>query len=261
LHTYHDSLEELVRRRTEELEERSVRLSEEIADRKRVEEAFREVSRRLYRVRDEEGRRVARELHDSVAQELAAIVMNLGALEDLLPGKNPDAKGLFARTLALAEKCSQEVRTLSYLLHPPLLDQLGLVSALRSYVDGFSKRSGVSIALETPPECDRLPAEVELTLFRVVQESLGNIHRHSGSATACIQLARQRDCGVLEVRDHGCGIAPDVLDSIRRHASVGGVGIAGMQERLRLLNGTLSVESSSSGTTIRAIIPLVGQTL
>lgn len=258
LKAYHDTLEDLVRLRTRELETKSSRLQEEIDERKRTEDALQSVSRRLADVRDEERRRMARDLHDSVAQELAGIVMNLGLIEDSLPRARPEVKQLLATTLSAGEKCSQEVRTLSYLLHPPLLDQLGLIPALRSYVGGFAKRSGIEVAVEVEPDFARLPAEIELTLFRIMQECLGNIHRHAHSNTAYITLGRDSDSILLEVRDEGRGIPLDTLAAIRQSSSHGGVGIAGMQERLRLLNGVFSLESSTSGTTIRVTIPLGG---
>lgn len=258
LKTYQDSLEELVRRRTEELVTKTSRLAEEILERERAEEAFQGISRRLSEVRDEERRRIARELHDSVAQELAAIVMNLGQIEDTLPQPPSDLCKLIAGTLALGQKCSQEVRTLSYLLYPPLLDQLGLAPAVRSYVDGFSKRSGMRVTVNFPPDFERMPAEIELALFRIMQECLGNIHRHAKSRTAHIRLEQDAEHVMLEVSDDGQGMPPDTLAAIQQGRPSGGVGIAGMQERMRLLNGTFSIESSSDGTTVRAMIPLGG---
>lgn len=258
LKTYQDSLEELVRQRTEELEARSTRLAEEMAEHRRTEEALQVVSRRLADVRDEERRHMARELHDSVAQELAGIVMNVGLIEDALPRKKPEVKRLLDTTLALGEKCSQEVRTLSYLLHPPLLDQLGLVPALRSYVDGFAKRSGIRITVDVGSDFGRIPGEIELAVFRIAQECLGNIHRHAHSRTAHISLDHNADNVVLEVRDAGIGIDSNTLEAILQRLTGGGVGIAGMQERLRLLNGTFSMESGVRGTRVRATIPVGG---
>jgi signal transduction histidine kinase len=238
------------------LEARTVELAGEIAERRRAEEAFQGISRRLLDVRDEERRRMARELHDSVAQDLAAMVMMIGQIEDGLPGKSPEQVKALESTLDLANKCAQEVRTLSYLLHPPLLDQLGLVPALRAYVDGFTKRSGIRVAMEVEPDFARMPADVELTLFRIVQECLGNIHRHSHSASARVTLGQSADTVLLEVRDEGDGIPQDTLAAIQQHRSCGGVGVAGMQERLHLLKGTFHVESGPGGTMVQAAVPL-----
>jgi len=238
------------------LEARTVELAGEIAERERAQEAFQGISRRLLDVRDEERRRMARELHDSVAQDLAAMVMMIGQIEDGLPEKSPQQAKTLETTLDLANKCAQEVRTLSYLLHPPLLDQLGLIPALRAYVDGFTKRSGIRVTVEVKPDFARMPAEVELTLFRIVQECLGNIHRHSRSATAQVTLEQCTDEVLLRVRDEGTGIPHDTLTAIEQHRSCGGVGIAGMQERLHLLKGAFLVESGPGGTTVQAVIPL-----
>ena len=238
------------------LEARTVELAGEIAERERAEEAFQGISRRLLDVRDEEQRRMARELHDSVAQDLAAMVMMVGQIEDGLPSKSPEQAKMLETTLDLANKCAQEVRTMSYLLHPPLLDQLGLVPALRAYVDGFAKRSGIRVSIKAAPDFARMPADVELTLFRIVQECLGNIHRHSHSATASITLEQSAGTVHLKVRDEGGGIPQDMLAAIQRHRSCGGVGIAGMQERVHLLKGMFHVESGPGGTTVQADVPL-----
>ena len=182
--------------------------------------------------------------------------MNLERLRALLPAQDLRSAELLAGTFALVEQCVQEVRTVSYLLHPPLLDQMGLESALRCYLDGFSTRSAIPVTVEVEPELGRLPTEVEIGLFRVVQESLGNIHRHAGCRTARIRLLPQEDQVVVEITDDGRGIAPDLLQAIRQGAPAGGVGIAGMKERLQMLGGSLEVESGGHGTTIRATVPL-----
>jgi two-component system, NarL family, sensor kinase len=232
-------------------------LENEVAERKRAEEAIRDISARLHKVQDEERRRMARELHDSTVQRLAAIVMNLGLLEDAMPGEDSKARKILAGTVALAEQCSQELRTLSYLLHPPLLDQLGLVSALRSYVDGFSARSGIRVSVDAPEDMGRLPGDVELALFRVVQESLGNVHRHSGGGTVKIRLTRAADRLTLEVNDDGRGIPSETLEAVRKGVTAGyGVGIAGMRERMRLVDGSFEIRSGPNGTAVRATVPL-----
>ena len=142
------------------------------------------------------------------------------------------------------------------MLHPPLLDELGLEVALDTYLTGFTKRSGIQVRLDLPPDLGRLPADMELVLFRVVQASLGNIHLHSGSRVAEVSLTRLRRRLVLEIRDRGRGIPEDQLRELREHSSGQGVGIAGMRQRLRQLGGRLEIDSSSAGTTVRAMLPL-----
>jgi signal transduction histidine kinase len=144
----------------------------------------------------------------------------------------------------------------SYVLHPPLLDELGLAAAIADYVEGFSRRSGVKVSLDAPPDLARFPDEVEMTLFRVVQESLGNIHRHAGTSAARVGLAADAEQVVLEVSDQGRGMSADTMRAIENGRGSPGVGIAGMRERLRLVGGRLEVESGEGGTTIRAIVPL-----
>jgi two-component system NarL family sensor kinase len=164
------------------------------------------------------------------------------------------SKQAIVESLALAERSSHEIRTLSYLLHPPLLDELGLMSALRSYTTGFTQRSGIQVELKTD-DIGRLPRDIEITLFRIVQEALTNVHRHSGSQRAEIRVIRDPREVHLHVSDDGRGVPPEKLDLISEGASVG-VGIAGMRERARQLGGHLKVGSSTGGTTITAILPL-----
>jgi PAS domain S-box-containing protein len=231
-------------------------MAQDITAHKLVEENLREMTKRVLDAQDNERRRIARELHDSTAQQLVAMTMNLEMLEDALPRKNPRVKKLLHDSLALAEQCTREVRTISYLLHPPLLDQLGLTAALRSYIDGFSKRSGIQVTMDNAEGLGRFPAEVELALFRVVQESLANIHRHSGSRTADVRFLRTGEHVTVEVSDKGRGISSDILTNIQQGAVGPGMGIAGMRERLRQLGGNLEMESDSHGTTIRAKAPV-----
>jgi signal transduction histidine kinase len=216
---------------------------------------LRELWLQLSQVQDEERRRIARELHDSTGQKLAALSMTVGLLQDATtaPGGKPEK--MFADCLAMIEQCAQEIRTLSYLLHPPLLDELGLAAAISDYVEGFSKRSGVQVALDVPPGLERLPAEVELVLFRVVQESLRNIHHHAGTATVRIRLTCDAEQVTLEVSDEGRGMSAETIRAIETGSGAAGVGIAGMRERLRLLGGRLEIKSGKCGTTVRAIIP------
>jgi PAS domain S-box-containing protein len=227
-----------------------------LLERKRIEESLRELSHRLHRAQDEERRRIARELHDSTAQLLAAVLMNLGALEEAAARRDNKASRLVRESFELVERCTQEVRTLSYRLHPPLLDQMGLEPALRSYVKGFAGRSGIEVALDLSAGVTRLPEEVELALFRVVQEGLGNIHRHSGSRTAYISLKRDGEMVLLEVADQGTGMPAKTLEAIQNGTVTQGVGLAAMLERLSEINASLVVESSPAGTRLRAIVPL-----
>jgi len=231
----------------------------DITERQRAETALRELSLRLQHAQNEERRRIARELHDSTAQRLAAVTMSLGLLEDVVAAKDPKAAKLLKDSLAQAEQCSQEVRTLAYLLHPPLLDQLGLAAALKSYVEGFSKRSGIQIALSLPRQLPRFAEDIEITLFRIVQEALGNIHRHSGSATGRVRLAHKNHSITLEISDSGFGIPPATLQAIERGAATG-IGLAGMRERLRQFGGSLEIASTHKGTTLRVVAPLQADT-
>ena len=226
----------------------------DITRRKRAEDDLRHLSARLLRLRDEERRQTARELHDVIGQNLAALMMNLSFLGKVAPRLRAEARQALQDSEALAIQTAKEVRTFSYLLHPPLLEELGLGGALQDYVPGFARRSGIRVDLELPPEFGRMPQETELALFRVIQESLANIHRHSGSKTACITLNQTTDEVQLEVRDAGRGFVLTPSESAGP-ASPLGVGILGMQERLRQLGGRLHISSNSRGTIVRATLP------
>src|SRR5579863_3250881 len=218
------------------------------------EVALQELSARLLQAQDEERKRISRNLHDSAGQYLAAVQMRLGAIEDQI-NHFPQAeilKELVADAQQAVSECSKEIRTISYLLHPPTLDLAGLGSAIEWYTDGFSERSGISVDLEISPSLDRLPQELELTIYRLVQESLTNIHRHSGSKWAGIRLIQRQDQIILEVADRGKGMAPISTDNRKAHV---GVGISGIRERVRQLNGQLTIESGPQGTTVRATFP------
>jgi signal transduction histidine kinase len=232
------------------------RLLANIRDREQANKALRELFRRLFQMQDEEHRRIGRELHDSIAQELAAVSMNLGELQRRIEGRDLITDNLLSDSMALVEQCNREVRTISHLLHPPLLDELGLRRALQDYIEGFAGRSAIVTTLDVAEDLDRLPAEIETALFRVVQESLGNIHRHSGSTTAAIRIRRDAGTVRLEISDEGGGLPPGLRQGNKEMSVPVGVGIAGMRERLGQVGGELEIESSDRGTTVRAIVPL-----
>lgn len=221
----------------------------------KMEREFRAVASQLMRLQDEERRRIGRDLHDSTGQTLAALEINLGMLLRQWTSPEPRLKKLLEECVQLAGQCTGEIRTTSYLLHPPLLDEIGLSSALRWYADGFTKRSGIAVALTLPETPQRFAPEMELSLFRVVQEALVNIHRHSGSTTASIRLDHTNGKVTLEVADQGKGIDPETLRLFHEGHSNLGVGISGMRERIRQLGGELLVESNHTGATVRALLP------
>ena len=214
------------------------------------------LSRELLASQDEERRRIARELHDSTAQLLAALTMNLSMMSKR-PAVAGDkaARALIEDSLALSERCSQEVRSISYGLHPPLLDELGLISALHAYVEGFSRRSGIAVTMDLAEDLGRLPREIETAIFRIVQECLSNVHRHSGSPTACISLARTAEGIELFVADQGKGVPPGWFED---HANLG-VGIPGIRERASQLGGRMDLKAGPNGVTIRVSLPMESQ--
>jgi PAS domain S-box-containing protein len=241
-------LEERVRERTAELEMKNLELV-------RQTEVVRQLSARLLQIQDEERRRIARELHDSVGQMLAAVSMNLAHVNREARLLSPDAAKALAENSSLLEQISTEIRTISHLLHPPLLDEVGLQSALQWYIDGFSERSKIRVDLKLPEDFGRLPRNLEITLFRVVQECLTNIHRHSGSSTAAIRVARSENEVRLEVRDAGKGI-PVEMQATLASGRLSGVGLRGMHERLRQMGGHLEVHSNGPGTLVMATLPI-----
>jgi signal transduction histidine kinase len=244
---------ETLRKAQDELE---LRVQERTAELDTTNQSLRELSARLLRLQDDERRRIARELHDSVGQMLAALNMNLATVRN-----DVERLAKTAHTLSdsenLVSQMSTEVRTISHLLHPPLLDEAGLSSALRWYVDGFAVRSKIKVDLDLPEDFGRLPRESETAIFRVVQECLTNIHRHSGSPSAKIRLRQRDDQVFVEIADKGKGIP---LEKQEEMASSGapGVGIRGMRERLRQLGGSLEVRSNGSGTVILVQLPISG---
>jgi signal transduction histidine kinase len=214
-----------------------------------------ELPGRLLEVQDQERRRIARELHDTTGQTLAAVKMVLAKLEGTLVEKQWSEQ-FFGELNDLIDQALKEVRTTSYLLHPPLLDEAGLVSAINWYVDGFSQRSGLKVILELPQNSLRLPERIELAVFRVLQESLTNVHRHAGCSAVVIHLDLSVDHLRLSVCDNGCGIPQDRIRRFSEHGAGFGVGIAGMRERIRELDGQLTVTSGGSGTSLTATVPL-----
>ena len=217
-------------------------------------QGLRELSTRLMQMQDDERRRIARELHDSVGQTLAALSMNLTTVGNDVERLAQTAKTI-ADSAALVQEMNKEVRTMSHLLHPPLLDEAGLLSAVKWYIDGFARRSKIEVDLEVEENFGRLPQELETAIFRTVQECLTNIHRHSGSPTARIRLVRCDGEVLLLVRDNGIGVATDQLNPAGT-AATPGVGIRGMRERLRQLGGTLQVSSPGRGTVVEARVPI-----
>ncbi|MGC2371930.1 MAG: PAS domain-containing protein [Candidatus Sulfotelmatobacter sp.] len=244
---------------TEQQQARSLlesRVEERTLELKRAHEALRMLSGSLMQAQDEERRRVARELHDSAGQYLAAVQMNLAALANETTSMTEGLQARLADTISLVDHCTAEVRTLSYLLHPPLLDDVGLASAISWYVEGFSERSGVVVSLDLPKNLARFSPEVETALFRIVQQSLANIHRHSESKVARIRLA-VGDRLTVEITDEGRGFPPEVLAKFQENGQLPGVGISGMRERMNALRGTFDVISGVSGTTITVSVPVV----
>jgi signal transduction histidine kinase len=209
---------------------------------------LRQTAAELMRLQDEERRRIGRDLHDSTGQTLAALELSLSRLMQT-SGSSSERRELLEQCAQLASQCSAEIRTASYLLHPPLLDELGLLSALRWLADGFHERSGIQVRLDLPSSMDRLSRDEELTLFRVAQEALTNVHRHADSALAALRLFHRGDSVILEVEDAGVGTRGGVGSFVL------GVGLAGMRERLRQVGGSLTVESSGKGTIVRAALP------
>lgn len=217
---------------------------------------LRQLSASLLKAQDEERRHLARELHDSAGQYLAGIQMNLSALLRPNSGLEEAARERLADSLDMAKVCTSEIRTMSYLLHPPLLDEMGLGSAIAWYAEGFAQRSGIRVDVEIPETLQRLPSEIETTLFRVVQQSLANIHRHSGSATAMIRIGIDEDSVGVEIRDEGRGISSEVLAGFRSGTRLLGVGLAGMRERIRDMGGSFEIDSSEKGTSIQVALLL-----
>lgn len=241
----HEELELRVRERTAALEAANEFLQMEILERKRAEEEIQELSRRMMRVQEEERRHLARELHDGPTQNLAALTFHMGRMAQ---SQNPVSPALLEEWMRLAEQSANELRTISYLLHPPLLEELGLNLALEAYIEGFSRRSAIQVTLNSHGNMEGLGFDIELAVFRIMQEALSNVHRHSGSRTATVEISCDSSLLRLQISDQGRGIPPGTDRS--------GVGLGSMRERARLLKGKLVIETGNNGTTIKVELPL-----
>jgi PAS domain S-box-containing protein len=240
-----NGLENQVRVRTHQLEQRNAEVLQQ-------SEQLRELSTRLQQTQDDERRRIARELHDSAGQVVTVLGMNLASIAQHV-GRNAKVGKAIEENRELVQQLSKEIRTMSYLLHPPLLDENGLPGALDWYTQGLAERSSLKCDLIIPKDFGRLSDDVEVTIFRIVQECLTNIHRHSGSKTAAIRLSRTGESVSLEIQDEGRGIPAERLAEIQGHRT--GVGITGMRERVHHLNGTIDIQSNAKGTKISVTLP------
>lgn len=240
-------LEDRVRDRTHELEDRIVKQES-------AEQSLRDLSWRLLHTQDQERRRIARELHDSTGQSLAALILMLSKMREEAADDSETLRQL-EESEQIVRSVSDELRTTSYLLHPPLLDEMGLKAGLHWYIEGFKKRSKIDVNLYTPESLGRLPTDLELMVFRVVQECLTNVHRHSGSPSATIRLTNSDERLTLEIQDEGKGIARDQIVALTG-SGLAGVGLRGMRERVKAFGGELEIFSAGQGTTVRATIPI-----
>ncbi|HEY4818110.1 MAG TPA: GAF domain-containing sensor histidine kinase [Candidatus Acidoferrum sp.] len=237
-----------------ELLERAIYLAAIAIECYRNEQELREFSRRLSQSQDDERRRIARELHDSTGQKLAVLAMNLALVQNQVRSSGTEFSTMIAECSALTKDISEEVRTLSYMMHPPLLDECGLETAIQMYSRGINRREGLDVTLEIPRRLQRLSEDAELAVFRIVQASLTNIHLHSGSVHANVKIEQIPEGLAITISDHGRGIPKAVLDSSPVSKGTG-VGIAGMKERVKYLGGRLEIESSEYGTKVKATIP------
>jgi signal transduction histidine kinase len=245
--------EEQLRKAHDELEQR---VQERTADLNMANESLRELTGRLQQIRDEERRQIARDLHDSAGQLLAALSLNIAVIQAQSHKLDSAGAAAVSENAALVEQISREIRIISHLLHPPLLDVAGLASALRWYVDGFSERSKIKVDLDIPDEFRRLSDEMKIAIFRMIQECLTNIHRHSGGAAAKIRVHEEDQRVLVKVQDTGKGIPLEKQLELSSSGRIG-VGFRGMRERLRQLGGTLEIQSDGGGTVVIATLPLV----
>lgn len=231
-----------------------VGMAQDITERKRAEDGLQELSGRLLQLQDDERRRIARDLHDATGQELVALSSTLGNLLTSIPTSNRKLRRCLSQCQGLTDRCIREIRTLSYVLHPPMLDEAGLEDAIRHYVSGFEERTGIEVKLKISPDFGRLPREEEMALFRVMQESLVNIQRHSGSFSATVLLEHTERGVLLQTSDRGRGIQVNGQGLNKGAVLAGGVGIQSMRERMKQVRGQLDIESCASGTTVRAMV-------
>jgi signal transduction histidine kinase len=241
--------------KNEELSQANQHLRSEMEKRIAAEESLKDLSAQLLRTQDDERRRFARELHDSVGQLLTGAVLSVSAVRRRAAGMEHESSRLLSECADYLKQSLREVRTISYLLHPPMLDETGLGDALRWYVRGFEERSGVRVVLDISSNLDQLSRDLRTAVFRIVQESLTNIHSHSGSRTAEISLRKSGDHIRLQVQDHGKGMPPESLGRDGREQLLHGVGIRGMRERVVRLEGELRIESSDHGTLLEVVLP------
>ncbi len=249
----HVELENRVVERTGQLTLTLNSLEGEVMERKRAEEQLRQLSVRLMTLQDEERRHIARDLHDTTGQTLAAMKMTTALIERTAAG--PEMHRLLDDLNALTDEAVQEIRTTSYLLHPPLLDEAGIASAVQWFVEGFSKRSGIQVHCEIAENLQRPPRNHELVLFRVLQESLTNVHRHSGASATTVRLNVSADNFILEIADNGTGIPEDCIKRFHEAGHGTGVGLVGMRERVHELGGRLDIQSNPAGTTVSVALP------
>jgi two-component system sensor histidine kinase UhpB len=241
------SLERRVAERTRELANKNAELETQ-------SEIVQQLSARLLQAGDEERRRIARDLHDNAGQTLTAVGLNLAAIERETKEVAPDVASTAAESRTLVKQLIEEIRTLSYLLHPPLLEESGLIGAISWLADGITKRSKIDVKLELADEIGRLPQDLELAVFRIVQECLANVYRHSGSKSATIRLDRDSQKFMLQVKDEGRGMSPQQLSALQTSGS--GVGLRGIQERIRPFSGSFDIQSDRNGTRIEVRFPL-----
>jgi signal transduction histidine kinase len=242
----HEELEERVRQRTAALEEKTAALEQS-------QNTARSLSGRILTLQDEERRRVARGLHDSLGQYLAALKMNL----DRFASEQAKHAAIASESTDIVEKCLAETRTISHLLHPPMLDECGFASATSLYIEGFSRRSGIVVEFDASADVTRLNQELEMTLFRTVQEALTNVHKHAAATAAIISLKVDEKNVRLEISDNGRGIPQERLNHLLYGASEVGVGLAGMRERVHQLNGVFEIRSNGTGTVVAVTTPRV----
>jgi PAS domain S-box-containing protein len=227
----------------------------DLTDQKRNEEVLHALSARLLQVQDEDRRRIAHGLHDGAFQRLAALEFKLTLVGQAAPELPPAAQRNLTECMELVDECCNDLGNLAYLIQPPLLEEQGLGPALRAYIAVYNRRLGPQISFNFPNRLGRLPAHIEITLFRIAQEALTNIECHSGSATAEIRFFRKLGGLILEIADHGCGIPKKILKQLNSGTALPGIGIAGMRERVRQLGGLMKISSSSGGTKVRVSLP------